>query len=219
MRLPPPAIHQRHAAQRRAGRHHLQRPAEAFEFKPGPVFTNFLLADEINRATPKTQSALLEAMNENTGDRGRPVLPSAAALHGDCHAEPGGASRDLSAAGVAAGPFPDAHSHRLSGRRGEREILRNIDTLRGAVRRCSRARTAPAGAGGGVRVDESLVDYMLAIVEKTRAHESLALGVSPRGAQALFRAAQSLALWKAATMSSPTTSSVWCCPCSRTAWW
>jgi MoxR-like ATPase len=64
LQFSPPAVHQRHAAERRAGRHHLQRAHQEFEFKPGPVFTNFLLADEINRATPKTQSALLEAMNE-----------------------------------------------------------------------------------------------------------------------------------------------------------
>ena len=60
------------------GRHHLQRSDQEFEFKPGPVFTNFLLADEINRATPKTQSALLEAMNEHqvTIDGRSYALPS-----------------------------------------------------------------------------------------------------------------------------------------------
>ncbi len=63
--LPSAAVHLRHAAERRAGRHHLQRAhARSSSSSQGPIFTNFLLADEINRATPKTQSALLEAMNE-----------------------------------------------------------------------------------------------------------------------------------------------------------
>ena len=60
---------------------------EAFEFKPGPIFTNFLLADEINRTTPKTQSALLEAMNEAQVTIDGRSHPAAAALHGDRHAE------------------------------------------------------------------------------------------------------------------------------------
>ena len=65
---------------------------QEFEFKRGPVFTNVLLADEINRTTPKTQSALL----------GRcALLPTAATVSGDCHAESGGASWNLSSARIA----------------------------------------------------------------------------------------------------------------------
>ena len=90
---------------------------EAFEFKPGPIFSNFLLADEINRTTPKTQSALLEAMNESqvTIDGHSHSLPRP--VHGDRHAEPGGAPRHLPAARIAARPLPDAPAHRLSRRR------------------------------------------------------------------------------------------------------
>ncbi len=171
--------------------------SEAFEFKPGPVFTNFLLADEINRTTPKTQSALLEAMNESqvTID-GRPhLLPRPFMViatqnpvehHGTYPLPESQMDRFLMRLRIG---YPDAAS--------EREILRNFEIATGdAVR--------PVLTGDDivrlqawvqhVTVEESLVDYMLAIVEKTRAHESLTLGVSPRGSQALFRAAQALAL-------------------------
>jgi len=68
-----------------------------FEFKQGPIFTNFLLADEINRTTPKTQSALLEAMNEHQITVDGVTYPMAAPFM-DCHAEPGGAPWNLPAA-------------------------------------------------------------------------------------------------------------------------
>ena len=171
--------------------------SEAFEFKPGPVFTNFLLADEINRTTPKTQSALLEAMNESqvTID-GRPhLLPRPFMViatqnpvehHGTYPLPESQMDRFLMRLRIG---YPDSAS--------EREILRNIEmatadsvrpVLSGDDIVCLQASVQR------VAVEESLVDYMLAIVEKTRAHESLTLGVSPRGSQALFRAVQALAL-------------------------
>jgi MoxR-like ATPase len=82
-------------------------------------------------------------------------------------------------------------------RGSEREILRNTDqSSMDAVREVLAADEllSMQAQVSSVRVDETLVDYMLEIVEKTRAHESLALGVSPRGAQGLFRAAQALAM-------------------------
>jgi len=170
---------------------------EAFEFKPGPVFTNFLLADEINRTTPKTQSALLEAMNETQVTiEGRPhPLPRPFMViatqnpvehHGTYPLPESQMDRFLMRLRIG---YPDSAS--------EREILRNFEmataesvhpVLSGddVVRLQSAAQ--------GVAVEESVVDYMLAIVEKTRNHESLTLGVSPRGSQALFRAVQALAL-------------------------
>jgi len=155
--------------------------AEAFEFKPGPIFSNFLLADEINRTTPKTQSALLEAMNEAqvTIDGKRHELPRPFMViatqnpvehHGTYPLPESQLDRFLMRLRVG---YPDAAS--------EREILRNSD------------RELPQGAPSGlvaddvlhlqdavrrVTVEETLVDYILAIVEKTRNHESLALGVS-----------------------------------------
>ena len=170
---------------------------EDFEFKAGPVFTNFLLADEINRATPKTQSALLEAMNEvqvTMEGRSYPLEQPFMVIATQNPAEHHGTY-----------PLPESQLDRFlmririgyPDRESEREILRNSDNISGESIQAVlsheevldlQARTL------GVRVDEALVDYMLEIVEKTRTHESLSLGVSPRGAQALFRATQALAL-------------------------
>jgi MoxR-like ATPase len=170
---------------------------QAFEFKPGPVFTNFLLADEINRTTPKTQSALLEAMNEGQvtiDGRSHPLPRPFMVMATQNPVEHHGTY-----------PLPESQLDRFFMRlrigypdmASEREILRNADAPLGG-------RVAPVLSvaevlevqewANRVKVDESLVEYMLSIVEKTRTHESLALGVSPRGAQALYRAAQTLAM-------------------------
>ena len=66
---------------------------QAFEFRPGPVFANIVLADEINRTTPRTQSALLEAMSEEQVSVENQTIPLAAAVHAGGHAEPGRSSR------------------------------------------------------------------------------------------------------------------------------
>ena len=167
-----------------------------FEFKPGPIFTNFLLGDEINRATPKTQSALLEAMNERqiTID-GRPyplaepfmviATQNPVEHHGTYPLPESQLDRFLMRLRIG---YPDASA--------EREILR--DTMRPHTE-SSPILTAEEliqlqSVSPKVRVDDALVDYMLAIVAKTREHDSLSLGVSPRGAQALYRATQALAL-------------------------
>jgi MoxR-like ATPase len=170
---------------------------QEFEFKPGPVFTNFLLADEINRATPKTQSALLEAMNEmqvtiesHSYPLEQPFLVMATQNpvehHGTYPLPESQLDRFLMRIRIG---YPD--------RDAEREILRSADGVR-----AENVRAVLSGEElvhlqeqvNQVAVDDSLVDYMLAIVDKTRSHESLALGVSPRGAQALYRGAQALAL-------------------------
>jgi len=171
--------------------------SEVFEFKPGPIFSNFLLADEINRTTPKTQSALLEAMNESqvTIDGKSHSLPRPFMViatqnpvehHGTYPLPESQLDRFLMRLRIG---YPDAESERLILRNGERQesgdlagglVAEDVMRLQDAVRK--------------VTVDETLVDYLLAIVERTRSHESLALGVSPRGSQALFRAVQALAL-------------------------
>jgi MoxR-like ATPase len=171
--------------------------SEMFEFKRGPVFANFLLADEINRTTPRTQSALLEAMNEHqvTVD-GRPhSLPRPFMVIAT--------QNPVEHHGTY--PLPESQLDRFlmrlrigyPGPESEREILRNSD---------ERFAGAPKAALTGpeiialqdmaprVTVESSLEDYMLAIVARTRAHEVLTLGVSPRGSQALYRASQALAL-------------------------
>ena len=170
--------------------------SEAFEFKPGPIFTNFLLADEINRTTPKTQSALLEAMNERqvTIDGHSHILPipfmviatqNPVEHHGTYPLPESQLDRFLMRLRIG---YPDAAS--------ERDILRNFAETSAVIERVLSAEDILQlqAMVHRVTVDESLVDYMLAIVEKTRSCDSLALGVSPRGSQALYRAAQALAL-------------------------
>ena len=171
--------------------------SEAFEFKPGPIFTNFLLADEINRATPKTQSALLEAMNDlqiTVDGRSYPLAEPFLVVatqnpvehHGTYPLPESQLDRFLMRLRIG---YPDLAS--------EKEILRNSnrqsDSTVGAVL-STREILKLQSQVHQVKVDEALVDYMLAVVEKTRTHESLALGVSPRGAQAMYRATQALAM-------------------------
>jgi MoxR-like ATPase len=170
---------------------------EAFEFKPGPIFSNFLLADEINRTTPKTQSALLEAMNESqvTIDGRSHSLPRPFMViatqnpvehHGTYPLPESQLDRFLMRLRIG---YPDAAS--------EREILRNSDRQPPQTLASDLVADDVVGlqdAVGRIGVEDALIDYMLAIVEKTRGHESLALGVSPRGSQALYRAVQALAL-------------------------
>jgi MoxR-like ATPase len=170
----------------------------SFEFKQGPVFTQFLLADEINRTTPKTQSALLEAMNERqvTIDGRSYPLPEPFMViatqnpvehHGTYPLPESQLDRFLLRLRMG---YPDKAS--------EREILRHPDGRVGAapppLQLTAEDVLQLQAQAQQVAVDDALVDYIMAIVEKTRQHESLALGVSPRGAQALYRATQALAL-------------------------
>src|SRR5690242_10700483 len=171
--------------------------AEAFEFKPGPIFSNFLLADEINRTTPKTQSALLEAMNETqvTIDGKSHPLPRPFMViatqnpvehHGTYPLPESQLDRFLMRLRIG---YPDAASERQIVRQSERGVPEVLASALTAADVLHLQETVHR-----VTVEESLVEYMLTIVEKTRNHESLALGVSPRGSQALFRTVQALAL-------------------------
>jgi MoxR-like ATPase len=180
--------------------------AEDFEFKPGPVFTHFLLADEINRATPKTQSALLEAMNEGQvtiDGRSWPLAQPFMVIATQNPVEHHGTY-----------PLPESQLDRFLMRirigypdqAAEREILRHsaepgLDKMRAVI--SSEDLLHLQEAVGHVTVDEALVDYMLAIVKRTREHEALAMGVSPRGAQALFRASQALAAVEGRDYATP----------------
>ena len=169
---------------------------ESFEFKRGPVFTNFLLADEINRTTPKTQSALLEAMNERqvSVDGETYPLPDPFMViatqnpvehHGTYPLPESQLDRFLMRLRIG---YPDTAS--------EKEILRNAGHSVVAIDRTFTGSDLVAirDEVGRVRVDEAILDYLLAIVEKTRNYDLLALGVSPRGTQAMFQAVQALSL-------------------------
>jgi MoxR-like ATPase len=179
---------------------------QEFEFKQGPVFTNFLLADEINRATPKTQSALLEAMNElqvTVDGRSYPLAQPFMVIATQNPVEHHGAY-----------PLPESQLDRFLMRirigypdiGSEREIVRQKaaplpEVVLPVIASADLAALQDTVAR--VTVDESIVDYMLAIVARTRAHESLAMGVSPRGAQMIFRAAQALAAVEGRDYATP----------------
>jgi MoxR-like ATPase len=179
---------------------------EAFEFKPGPIFTNFLLADEINRATPKTQSALLEAMNEQQVSIEARTLPLPEPFMVIATQNPADHQGTY--------PLPESQLDRFLMRlrigypdlASEREIVRQPEAHHGETTPCVLTRAELQelqDAAKNVSVDNALVDYMLAIVERTRHHEGLALGVSPRGSQALFRAVQAHALLEGRAWAIP----------------
>jgi MoxR-like ATPase len=171
---------------------------QRFEFRPGPVFANIVLADEINRTTPKTQSALLEAMNESqvTVDNHTHPLPQPFMVVAT--------QNPIEHHGTY--PLPESQLDRFLMRlrmgypasESEKEILRNFaaqDPV-AAIRPSMTVEEVMEvqQAVSRVTVDEALVNYVLAIVEKTRQHEYLSLGASPRGSLMLYRAAQALAL-------------------------
>src|SRR5881392_676152 len=170
---------------------------QKFEFKRGPIFTNVLLADEINRTTPKTQSALLEAMNEGQ-----------VTVDADCHPLPQpflviATQNPVEHHGTY--PLPESQLDRFLMRikmgypshETEKEILRKrvgdnpLDSL-DPIADVSDV-LAMQDAVAHVKVDASLHDYALEIVNRTRKSEQLALGVSPRGTLMLQRAAQARA--------------------------
>jgi MoxR-like ATPase len=168
-----------------------------FEFRPGPVFVNILLADEINRATPRTQAALLEAMQERqvTVDGvTRPLSPPFLVLATQNPIEYEGTF-----------PLPEAQLDRFLIRLslGYPEEDDEIQMLR-RLRKQHPIETVGQVVDGAevpnmhavitdVHVDESLERYIMAITRATRSHPDLALGASPRGSLALYKTAQVLA--------------------------
>jgi MoxR-like ATPase len=171
--------------------------AGEFEFLPGPVFVNILLADEINRATPRTQSALLEAMQEQqvtidgvTRSLPRPFLVLAT-------------QNPIEYEGTF--PLPEAQLDRFLIRlslgypnpNDERQILINLkrehpitmlEKVVDGMELLSLQKII-----WDIHVDDTLQEYIVALVNATRTHPDLALGVSPRGSLALFKAAQAFA--------------------------
>jgi len=171
---------------------------QLFEFRQGPIFAQIVLADEINRTTPKTQSALLEAMNENqvTVENHTYPLPQPFMViatqnpvehHGTFPLPESQLDRFLMRLRIG---YPDiAH---------EKEILRSL-SMQEPISQIKSVLTAQdvleiQAAARKVAVDESLMTYALAVVDQTRHNQHLALGISPRGTLALYRAAQGLAI-------------------------
>jgi MoxR-like ATPase len=171
-----------------------------FDFRRGPVFANVVLADEINRTTPKTQSALLEAMSEGsvsvdskTYPLPRPFMVVATQNPIEHH---------------GTYPLPESQLDRFLLRikmgypenGAEKDILRrrnrtpDVELIQPVMR--SEEVLEMQSLVAAVRVDESLLDYIMAIVEATRRSEFLMIGASPRGSLSLRRAAQAIAYFE-----------------------
>ncbi len=168
-----------------------------FEFRPGPIFVNILLADEINRATPRTQSALLEAMQENqvTVDGVTRSLPQPFLVMAT--------QNPIEYEGTF--PLPEAQLDRFLLRislgypaeEDERKILLRLQrehpiltlgqVIEGAALLDFQKKI------WDIHIDVSLQEYIVRFVSETRAHPDLALGASPRGSLALFKSAQAYA--------------------------
>lgn len=168
-----------------------------FSFQPGPVFTQVLLADEINRTTPRTQSALLEAMSE--GD---------VTVDGITHPLPEpflvvATQNPLEFTGTY--PLPEsqldrfllrlrldyptpAEERRIIESRRTVDPLDDLPTVISAAEVCELRRTVR-----DVQVESTLIDYITAIAQATRQHERLAMGASPRASLGIYRAAQAFA--------------------------
>ncbi len=172
--------------------------SNTFEWRAGPIFSNIVVADEINRATPKTQSALLEAMAEEqvtVEGLSRPLPLPFMVLATQNPSEHHGTY-----------PLPESQLDRFMlrvhmgypGQDEERQILMdraNSNPIEFVKPVLSQEEVLEIqNRVSLVKVNEVLVDYLLAIVAATRANDVLELGISPRGSLALFRSAQALAL-------------------------
>ena len=177
-----------------------------FEFHAGPIFANIVLADEINRASPKTQSALLEVMEEGSvtidGVSRQVGVPVPRARH----AEPRRAGRHLPAARGAARPLHDARLARLPRPRRDRADPRRRGRARPPTSpRSSRpqALVGMADLAAQVYVDALVLDYVARLVDSTRSADEVRLGVSIRGALALTHAARTRAASQGRTYATP----------------
>jgi MoxR-like ATPase len=167
-------------------------------FRPGPVFTNILMADELNRASPRAQSALLEAMEEHQ-----------VSVDGTTHALPDpffvlATQNPFDATGTS--PLPHGQRDRFLVRltlgypsRTQMDHMLEGPDPADTVRRIEPSATPAAlerlmGAVGAVHVDPVVRSYALDLVEATRTHPQIAVGASPRAALALMRVAAALAV-------------------------
>ena len=182
-------------------------PADRFEFHAGPIFANIVLADEINRATPKTQSALLEAMNEGsvTVEMERRVLPQPFMVVatqnpieylGTYPLPESQMDRFLMRLSLG---YPEETEEKMLLRRGGTErVLAAIPSVLGP-----HEVLALQDQTERVTVSDRLLDYLHSLVRATRQTPELRLPVSTRGAQALFRATQARALLDGREYATP----------------
>jgi MoxR-like ATPase len=179
------------------GINYFNQKSQEFEFRPGPVLSQVVLADEINRATPRTQSALLEAMQERqiTADGETRLLPrpflimatqNPVELEGTFPLPEAQLDRFLLRLGIG---YPDeADENAILKRFRADDPLATLDAV-----------TNPAQINAlieqvrEVRVEESVQNYIVKVARQTREHGDIALGASPRATMALYRTAQAWA--------------------------
>lgn len=173
---------------------------QRFDFKPGPIFANIVLADEINRTTPRTQSALLEAMSEEqvsveneTRRLERPFMLVATQnpfeFEGTYHLPENQLDRFLIK--IALGYPERSGEHRILTTQPARTALEELRPVTRTEQIVALQDSVPK-----VRMDHAIVEYILDLAEATRHEEQLHLGVSPRGALALTQASQASAVLK-----------------------
>ena len=179
----------------------------SFEFKPGPVFANVVLADEINRTTPRTQSALLEAMSEEqvsienqTIPLERPFMVVATQnpfeFEGTYHLPENQLDRFIVRISVG---YPDRQAEQvILTTRPSQTALEKLQPVMKAREVVELQDQLPA-----VRLDPALVEYILDLIEATRSSADLRLGVSPRGALALTQASQASAMLAGRDFATP----------------
>ncbi|MEJ2696980.1 MAG: MoxR family ATPase [Candidatus Sulfobium sp.] len=178
-----------------------------FEFKPGPVFSNIVLADEINRTNPKTQSALLEAMNEKkvTVERKTYGLPAPFMViatqnpmeyHGTFPLPESQLDRFMMHIKLGY-PSPDYEKQAVL----DRPSFQLLEVMEPVISR--REIVSMQDEAGRVKVEESLVDYMMSIIAGTRKHEKIRLGVSTRGAQFFLQAIKAHAFYEGRDYALP----------------
>jgi MoxR-like ATPase len=183
--------------------------AGEFEFNEGPVFANVVLADEINRASPKTQAALLEAMEEGqvTADGRTFELPDPFLVIATQNPVESGegtfplpeAQKDRFLVKNSLG-YPDADGERLLlDRRDARDTGTPSVTQQLGLAEVRSMQEVPES----VRVDDAIKDYVVAVVRATRTDERVATGVSPRGCQRLFEVARAWAALDGRAYVSP----------------
>jgi len=171
-----------------------------FEFRPGPIFTNIVLADEINRTNPKTQSALLEAMNERrvSVERKTYTLPEPFMVIAT--------QNPLEYHGTF--PLPESQMDRFMmhikigypEKEYEKEVilaqsrLEGIESMEPVI--SSREILRMQKEVDAVSIEDSLLDYLMTVIAETRRNDRIRLGVSPRGAQFLLKIARAMAYYE-----------------------
>ncbi|MGG1636484.1 MoxR family ATPase [Paenibacillus sp. FSL K6-3182] len=190
-----------------SGIHFYNQKISEFEFRAGPLFTHLLLADEINRATPRTQSSLLECMEERqisidgeTKYLERPFMVIATqnpVEHQGTFPLPE-AQLDRFLFKIKMGYPTTEEGLQLLKRFKDHDPLAELEPVAGidVIQKAQQAYSA-------VKVNDDILQYLLQIVEQTRRREEVSVGVSPRGSQALLRASQVHAILRGRDFVTP----------------